>query len=286
MTFGENANGYATAITNPEGESTITVQDGLGRTVMTINPEGHFSTMQYDQLATPALNAAIPVPGQLLQITSTDANDNTASSYSASGLGAIAQEDGLGRFVSQVGKDANGNAIITRDANGLGHNCEFDSLNRKTVCADLQEQAEGTNRTYSYNAHNAVVSDTDAEQIAATYTFDERDRMIASTDRNALTTSYTYDENNNRLTLTDPRNNTREWRYDERNLNTLKRCPGNDSFDRYIYKYDALGRMDRMGHGFMQPTFHLVNNPFLQGQSPIEIRYHFDLANRMTSRDY
>ena len=31
-TFGENANGYATKMTNPEGEVTISVQDGLGRT--------------------------------------------------------------------------------------------------------------------------------------------------------------------------------------------------------------------------------------------------------------
>ena len=96
-------------MTNPEGEVTISVQDGLGRTVMTINPEGHFSTIQYDQLSTPTLNADIPVRGELLSTIATDANGNTSTSYAANGLGAIAQQDGIDNFVSQVGKDPNGN---------------------------------------------------------------------------------------------------------------------------------------------------------------------------------
>ena len=42
--------GFATAMTNPENEITVQVQDGAGRTIMTIDPEGNITTMNYDEI--------------------------------------------------------------------------------------------------------------------------------------------------------------------------------------------------------------------------------------------
>ena len=156
---------------------------------------------------------------------------------------------------------------MTRDQNGLGENCVYDSLNRKTTCADLQEQLEGTNRSWTYNAHNAVLTSTNAEGHSTSNVYDVRDRLTAATDRNSLTTSYTYDDNNNLLTLTDPRNNTRSWIYDLRNLKTRKQYP--TAGDKCNYRHDALGRLLVKGQ-----------------QNGSTIHYTYDLAGRLTERVY
>ena len=87
VTFGANANGFASALTNAEGESTITVQDGIGRTVMIIDGEGNITTRHYDVLETAAnlavgLSPDIPLPGDLLSTKSIDANGNVNVTYS------------------------------------------------------------------------------------------------------------------------------------------------------------------------------------------------------------
>ena len=73
----------------------------------------------------------------------------------------IATKDAIGNYINSIGYDASSNPIKSRDANGLGEDCTFDKPNRKTNCADLQKQAETTDRSYTYNAHNAVLTATD-----------------------------------------------------------------------------------------------------------------------------
>ena len=181
-------------MTNAEGESTITVQDGAGRTVMMIDGEGHITTRHYDTLETAAnlalgLSPDITLPGDLLSTKTIDGNGNANINYTDGGGRTLVHEDGIGSR-SGVACDANSNYIVIRDENGLGENCIYDSLDRKTSCADLQEQLEAVNRTWTYNAHNAVLTTTDAEGHTATNVYDVRDRLTDATDRNNLTTSY------------------------------------------------------------------------------------------------
>ena len=266
VTFGPDADGFASAVTNPEGESSITVQDGLGRKVMMIDGEGNITTFHFDEIV-PAANITahpdIPIPGSLVKTTRIDANGNSSSVLESS-MGTLARVDGLGNYVSQAAFDANGNAVITRDANGLGENCTFDKRNLKVACADLQEQLEGNQRTWTYNAHNAVLTSTDAEGHTESNEYDVRDRLTSGTDRNNLSTVYGFDDNNNLVSLTDPRNNTRTWSYDARNLKIEKQYPDGVA-DRCLYENDALGRQTKKTQ-----------------QDDTEIRYVFDLAGRMT----
>jgi len=175
-------------------------------------------------------------------------------------------QDPAGKL-SGAAYDANCNRPISRDPNGLGENCTFDPLNRKTICADLQEIAESKSRTKTYNAHNAILTTTDAEGHATSTTYDARDRTTTSTDANNLVTAYSYDLNNNRLTLKDPKSATRSWTYEARNLKLTKTMP--DANDTCSYTHDALGRLKQETR---------------QDNSTVAIAY--DLAGRMTERNY
>jgi len=125
--FTTGANGYAVAVTNPAGETTVRISDGAGRTILTINPEGDISTTAYDEIAT-LNNAPLTIPGALVVTTSTDANGNSNSSYTDAAGRTIARADALGNK-SYAAYNANGSVVSSRDPNGLGTDCTFDSLN-------------------------------------------------------------------------------------------------------------------------------------------------------------
>lgn len=271
VTFNANANGFATATTNPEGETSVTVQDGLGRTVMVINGEGHIQTIRHDEMLpagtlVPSHLADIHIPGDLLTSVATDALGHETIRFTDGAGRTLLVQDAAGKL-SGTAHDANGNILGTRDANGLGQDCVYDNLNRDTECADLQEQSETVSRSKTYNAHNAVLTSTDAEGHVTTHTYDVRDRLASTEDANQLVTRYTYDANNNLETLTDGKNATRSWTYEERNLKLTKTMP--DANDSCGYTHDALGRLKIETR---------------QDDSTVEIIY--DLAGRMTDREY
>ena len=154
------------AMTNPENETSVQIQDGAGRTILSINGEGDITTMDYDFVAPntdfSSPSADITIGGDLLATSSTDANGNTNTRYTDGAGRTLLIEDAIGNF-SAMGYDNNSNAVLARDPNGLGQDCEFDALNRDTSCADLQEQNEAASRTKTYNALSQVISSTDAE---------------------------------------------------------------------------------------------------------------------------
>jgi len=216
-------NGYAVAVTNPAGETTVQISDGAGRTILTINPEGDLATMEYDALTASgdlqSPSSDITIPDPLLTTTTTDANGNSTSTYTDGAGRTIASVDAEGNL-SAAAYNANSSLVISRDANDNGQDCSYDALNRDTTCADLQEQAEGNSRTKTYNAASQILTTTNADQETTTNIYDVRSRLQSTTDANNITTSYLYDANNNLITLTDGNNNQRHWFFDERNLNT------------------------------------------------------------------
>jgi RHS repeat-associated protein len=270
VTFGPTAKGSAVEITNPAGEKSCQVRDSIGRTVMTINPEGHIQTIHYDEVQSGGgvspPSPSITIPGDLLKTTSTDALGHSTTHYTDGAGRTLLTADALGNLAGAA-YDANSNRVITRDPNGLGQDCTFDKLNRDTTCADLQEQFETTSRSKTYNAHGAVVTTTDAEGETTANTYDVRDRLHTSEDANNIITSYGYDKNNNLRTLTDPKNATRSWTYDQRNLKLSKSMP--DANDTIAYQYDALRR---------------IKVETRQDNSTVTLTY--DLAGRMTERAY
>ena len=121
--FSEGSNGYAMAMTNPESETSVQIQDGAGRTILSINGEGDITTMDYDFVAPntdfSSPSADISIGGDLLATSSTDANGNTNTRYTDGAGRTLLIEDAIGNF-SAMGYDNNSNAVLTRDSNGLG----------------------------------------------------------------------------------------------------------------------------------------------------------------------
>ena len=214
----------------------------------------------------PSHLSEILLPGDLLTTVMTNALGHQTVSFSDGASRTLLTQDPVGALSGNA-YDANSNMKKFRDPNGLGKDCNYDNLNRDILCADLQEQAEATSRSKTYNAHNAVITTTDAEGESTANTYDVRDRLATSEDANQLVTSYAYDANNNLLSLTDPKNATRSWTYEERNLKVSKTMP--DANDTCGYTYDALRR---------------IKQETRQDNSTVELNY--DLAGRMTEREY
>ncbi|MDA3963818.1 MAG: hypothetical protein PF961_23765 [Planctomycetota bacterium] len=288
--FGSEVDGSAVAVTNPAGEITLTVRDGLGRSVLSLEPDGDATRTDYDDL----VPAQPGQPGALLA---------TASVRDPAGLAltAIRYADGAGRVLrstdaegehTTLSYDANGNRISYRDPNGVGQDCVFDARNRDIVCEDTQ----GDRQLKVYDAASQLVQSVDAvgaqalpgfagERLSSATPgldwcqFDVRGRKIACTDRlrdtggaAVSTTAFSYDANSNLLSITDAEGGVTEYDYDLRNLLIAERFPGHDAasnYDQRLYGYDAARRLTSR-----------------DDQSRALTTYSYDMANRLAQRAY
>ena len=189
--FATNSDGYAVAITNPEGETTARFVDGTGRTVLSVDPDGDASTMDYDTLV---FDGSVGGNGMLLVTAASDPLDHTNKSLTDGAGRTIKTIDAEG-FATTYRYDNNSNRVSYRDPNNVGEDCTYDARGRKTVCADTQELANGFFRGYAYDAHSNVIAMTDAKGETSTTVFDARDRQTSTTDRIDATTAFTYDTN-------------------------------------------------------------------------------------------
>ncbi|MEM9881552.1 MAG: LamG-like jellyroll fold domain-containing protein [Planctomycetota bacterium] len=255
--FASGSDGYGIAVTNPEGETTARFVDGLGRTVLTVDPTGDAATADYDTLTfAPGIftdpTSGATSGGLLLTAVATDPLGHTQKS----------QTDGAGRTLRTIDAenhatnhryDGNANRVSFRDpapGNGVGEDCVFDSRNREIECRDTQELAESTVRLTAYDANSNVVQTTDAKGATQSFVYDARDRQTSHTDRINATTAYTYDENSNPLTITDAEDGVTSYTYDPRNLQTETAYPGHNpaslvgdaDYDRVAVTHDALHR--------------------------------------------
>ena len=272
--FTSGGDGSAVAMTNPEGETTVRFTDALGRTVLSIDPDGDASTVDYDTL-TFASNA--PGNGLLLTVTATDPLGHTQKSLT----------DGAGRTLKMVDAeghpttatfDNNGNRLSFRDPANVGEDCTYDALNREVTCADTQELAEGRFRTTAYDLAGNVTARTDAELNSETFVYDPRGRQVSHTDRINATTTFAYDSGGNLTSITDAEGGLTSYTYDPRNLQVLTVYPNDGSQpggldasggDRVAMAYDAL-------HRPRQKTDQLQDTT----------TYVYDPAGRLTKKQY
>ena len=262
-----DADGSAVITTNPEGEKTVALMDGAGRTVATgalSKTDGSlvtWSTVTHDTLV-----------NNLLEITQKSALD-FENKVRADGAGRrLTLIDAEGN-VSEFKYDNNSNVVSFRDANGVGEDCIFDDLNRDTSCTDT----EGSTVTNDYDLNNNIVIQTDAKGNTKVCEFDDRNRRESCTDRIGGTTTYAYDTNSNVKTITDALLKTTTYEYDERNYQIKVIYPdhvtganeGSADYGITLCSYDALGR-----------------KKLITDQKGEKVEYVYDLASRLTDRIY
>ena len=278
ISFNGNANGAAVVTINPAGEVSVSIQDGIGRTV---------ASGMYDKddwaLGTYTLVTWQTVTHDVIDSVDTE-NLLETKSTSALGYENRVWTDGAGRRIaafdaennkSEFEYDANSNPVKSRDANGVGLDCEFDELNRDEKCTDTY--GDVTEKVFDLS--NNVIKTIDAKLNYSLAEYDERNRLIHSWDRlvtatydiNSLppaadATSYEYDANSNVTKITDSIGKATNYLFDTRNMQ--EQVTYADSGITKCF-YDALGRkekcLDQLGDS---------------------VTYVYDLAGRMTGREY
>ena len=226
--------GFATAVINPEGEVSVQVTDGLGRTIHAYNGEGHrVSTRTYDALSdgTETTDLGTAVPAGLLITATTDAVNSRTAIYH-DGVGRLRFAIDAENHYGEMTFDANNNRLTQFDANGVGQTCVYDFADRETSCTDTANDTTSS----SYDAHDMVTVATDGLGKDTVATYDVRDRKITVLDRLLGITRFTYDDNNNLASImdadADPANGgggeTTDYAYDERDLLIFESFPGHD----------------------------------------------------------
>ena len=261
--FGDGANGYSVTTTNANNESSVSVYDGIGRLVRSIDANGNASRVTYDTQVFGTPNA----PGTLIETTYFDGLNHTGR----------ARMDGAGRILASIDAefkltsyavDADGNRVSVRDPNGVGVDCVFDERGRVKQCTDTH----GDVTKNCYDAHSNVIKITDALTHDTISVYDGRNRKTSSTDRNNGVAQYTYDPNNNLLTITDAdanHDNTGKqttYTYDNRNLLESETFPDDKT---RAYTYDPANRLASR-----------------VDQTPATTTYLYDMASRLSSRHY
>ena len=255
------------AVINPLDEISVTIQDALGRTVISgiIKPDGTPVTWQTAYYA-PQPDATGVATG-LVQTVQIDALGHATVAWSDAAGRTRQTADALGKITSMK-YDANGNMVSLRDPNNVGWDAGtalntydgYDVRNRLTDRTDTQN--DKTKTVYDQNGN--VVQTFDAKNyvsqaVSTKFAYDARNRKVSMTDRNGGVTTWGYDPNGNLPALCDPDNQSASppttakptvWTYDPRNLKLTESYPDNPSGgsagttgnDAKAFAYDPIGR--------------------------------------------
>ncbi len=275
LNLGTGCNGNAALVTNPEGERTLSIKDGLGRAVRSMQLDANgaavvSSTTTHDTVVTVADYGAV------LETSSANALGHTTKQRT-DGAGRTIESVDAENHVTSFEYDANGNRKKVRDPNGVGQDCVYDALNRDVSCSDTQELLSNLARTTTYDLAGNVLAQADAKGNITYSYFDARGRRFETKDRNNATTSFTFDAGGLELSMTDAENQTTSYEYDQLGRRTkivwpdhvAGQNPGDANCGFTTTAYDAAGRavskQDRLGE-----TAALV----------------YDMAGRMLAREY
>lgn len=258
--LGAGADGSAILVTNPLGQTTLGIRDGLGRVVKTVDGNGFARVTTHDGLL-----------DGLVVTTQIDPLGH-ATSARTDALGSVrVSVDALSQ-VTLAAFDANGNRVSIRDPNGIGQDCVYDSRNRDITCTDTV----GAVTAKIFDAHGNVVTTTDALGHVTTCTFDGNDRKVSCKDRIAATTVFQFDLSSNLTKITDAEGGVTDYAYDGRNLLVSETYPtGQQGRTGRTYTYDP-------GRRLTSRTVTTVGGPAFSEATG----YQYDGANRLTVRSY
>jgi len=194
--FGYDAMGRPTTVIDPNGQTSYTYYDSLGRPIQTQQPANTGSS-------SPTVTGfAYNANDSLTQVTDPR---NLATTYSPNGLGDVTAQISPDTGTSQYTYDLNGNVLTKTDARGKLTQYSYDNLDRlKTI-----SYATGTGTTFEYDGGStpipAVIGEltkiTD-ESGQVTYSYDSLGRKTGKTQitgARTFTVGYTWGDTGSAL---------------------------------------------------------------------------------------
>ena len=209
--------------------------------------------------------------GDVVETKTVDADGEVVKSR-ADGAGRTLETEDQDGNLSTMRYDANGNLKESRDANSVGVDIVYDDLNRPTSRADTW----GDETTTAYYLSGMVKTETDAKSKSKTFAYDERGRRDKVTDRLGNDTTYTYDKTNNLLSISDAESRVTSYTYNSRNLK-----------DKETYPDHTGGVSGAATYGIVEFSFDDAGRVEMKtDQNGDTVTFNYDLAGRMTKRDY
>ena len=248
--YGYDAAGETTQVTDGAGNTTRYSFDALGRPTATVYPDGTSDTVSYDPAGNKVAQASLDASGHTLttetasyngegqQLSTTDAlGDTTAFTYDPTGtLTAETQPvTSSSGIITSFGYDAAGNQTRYTDGNGSNWITTYNSRDLPETqvepATSQYTSAADSTTTVAYDGNGKPVSMTEPGGVALTYSYDSMDDLTGQTGSGATaptaTRSFTYDTAGNMLTAAttstagsgQPSNATSEsFTYDDRGL--------------------------------------------------------------------
>ncbi|WP_436717721.1 RHS repeat-associated core domain-containing protein [Roseiconus lacunae] len=272
ISFDSDAPGTARVSISPEGEVRFSISDAIGRGVMSGTLDPSDSSLITWNCAVHDETEAISGYGTVLVSKSVNALGKSSKQLSDAAGRTIQSVDALGEVTSYT-YDASGNRLSVRDPNDVGQDCTYDALGRDLTCTDTESDSTSS----TYDAAGNKITSTDAKSETTTYTYDARGRQIKQTDRLGGETEFAYLATGQLESLTDAEDSVTSYTYDDAGGkltetypdHTASTTPGQPGYGIVTFTLDPAGRTLRK-----------------QDQAGDTVTYNYDLAGRLTSRDY
>jgi len=282
-TYGYDANGNQTTVTDPTGAVTATAHDVINRPVKVTDPLSHATTTTYDAVGnvtktTDPLGNATSATYDALghKLTGTDPLSHTTTyTYDADG-NRISQATALGEkttwtydqdertatsvdprgnvsgvtpatYTTTYGYDAAGNRISVTDPLGDKTTAVFDGDNRQTSSAD----ALGDTTGYAYDADSRLTGVTAPDGGVTAYAYDTVGNLTTRTDANSHVTTYAYDAVHRLTSVTDPLGHAVGYSYDAEGNATVVTDARSQTTTR---TYDARNLVTKVAYSDGTPT--------------------------------
>lgn len=229
--------GWVKHATDPEGRTTESQGDHLGRTTYILQPadaEGVRPLTWFEYFDDSLAKIVVDPEGN-------------ETEYSYDGRARLIQTDQPHGVTSQFAYDAANQLTSVTDGLSRTTTYSYDKLGRVSKIEppdpdDAPSGEESPTVEYFYDSAGNMVSSKDALTFETKYEYDHLFRKAKGIDENGHITTYVYDLVNNLEALTDPEDNKTEWKYD--NLNRPyeeKDAKGNTR----KYLYDVVGNLRR-----------------------------------------
>ena len=238
--------------TYPDGSTTQTQYNSIGKQSATIDQLGHQTSYAYDSA------------GRLITTTYPD-NTTESTTY-----------------------DANGNRLTSTDRAGHTTSYAYDADNRlsKTTYADNSFTQS------NYDTTGRVSSTIDADNNTTSYSYDNAGRRTSLTDALSHVTNFTYDNSGNQIAVKDARGNITQYQYDALNRKIAVVYPDQttsttsyDNLSRVISRTDQAGKVTAYGYDALGRLTSATQDAVTGGLNLVTTYGYDQIGNRISQTD-